>query len=199
MKNYYEILEVNQNASKEVIEKVYKLLVKKYHPDTQIEEKKNSAEEVLKQINLAYETLSDEKKRREYDEYLNGLKDEQINKLKDENAFLKSQVVTLENKISNMLTIPNTQRSSNFSFQPLQYLKNINYNHSERTTFKPDKTYFKRKFKDLVAIVLTIFIIVFVGFVLWHIPVFHDYCISLYENNSLIRNLINIISNFFVK
>ena len=33
MKNYYEILEVNKKASKEVIEKAYKVLVKKYHPD----------------------------------------------------------------------------------------------------------------------------------------------------------------------
>ena len=33
MKNYYEILEVNQKASSEVIEKAYKVLVKKYHPD----------------------------------------------------------------------------------------------------------------------------------------------------------------------
>ena len=35
MKNYYEILEVNKLASKEVIDKAYKVLVKKYHPDTQ--------------------------------------------------------------------------------------------------------------------------------------------------------------------
>ena len=33
MRNYYEILEVNSKASKEVIEKAYKVLVRKYHPD----------------------------------------------------------------------------------------------------------------------------------------------------------------------
>ena len=33
MKNYYQILEVNENASYEVIEKAYKVLAKKYHPD----------------------------------------------------------------------------------------------------------------------------------------------------------------------
>ena len=33
--NYYEILEVNKNASPEIIEKAYKTLVKKYHPDLQ--------------------------------------------------------------------------------------------------------------------------------------------------------------------
>lgn len=39
MKNYYEILEVNENASKEVIDKAYKVLAKKYHPDLQEEKK----------------------------------------------------------------------------------------------------------------------------------------------------------------
>ena len=34
MKNYYEILEVSENASSEVIERAYKVLAKKYHPDT---------------------------------------------------------------------------------------------------------------------------------------------------------------------
>ena len=33
MKNYYEILEVNEHASKEIIEKAYRTLVKRYHPD----------------------------------------------------------------------------------------------------------------------------------------------------------------------
>ena len=39
--NYYEILEVNKNASPEIIEKAYKTLVKKYHPDLQKDEDKN--------------------------------------------------------------------------------------------------------------------------------------------------------------
>ena len=44
-KNYYEILEVDKNASAEVIEKAYKALVKKYHPDLQEEKNKALAEE----------------------------------------------------------------------------------------------------------------------------------------------------------
>lgn len=35
MKNYYEILQVNEKASQEIIEKAYKVLAKKYHPDLQ--------------------------------------------------------------------------------------------------------------------------------------------------------------------
>ena len=41
MKNYYKILEVSENASPEVIEKAYKVLVKKYHPDLQKANRKN--------------------------------------------------------------------------------------------------------------------------------------------------------------
>ena len=43
MKNYYEILEVNENASKEVIDKAYKVLAKKYQPDLQEEKNKKPA------------------------------------------------------------------------------------------------------------------------------------------------------------
>lgn len=69
-KNYYQILQVDQKASIEVIEKVYKTLVKKYHPDLQLEENKSNNEEILKDINEAYETLSNPDKRQAYDEIL---------------------------------------------------------------------------------------------------------------------------------
>lgn len=67
MKNYYDELEVSKKASKEVIEKVYKVLAKKYHPDTTNEIDKQVAEEKFKIISEAYEILSDEEKRKNYD------------------------------------------------------------------------------------------------------------------------------------
>ena len=61
MKNYYEILQVSHNASKEVIEKAYKVLAKKYHPDLQTSyTAKTYAEQRLKEINEAYNVLSDD-------------------------------------------------------------------------------------------------------------------------------------------
>jgi len=57
--NYYEILEVDKNASPEIIKKAYNTLAKKYHPDLQSEESKKQSEELLKKINEAYEVLSD--------------------------------------------------------------------------------------------------------------------------------------------
>lgn len=65
--NYYDILQINRNASPEIIEKAYKTLAKKYHPDLQPEENKKKAEDILKKINEAYEVLSDTSKKEAYD------------------------------------------------------------------------------------------------------------------------------------
>ena len=69
-KNYYDILGVNKDASKDDIRRAFKKLSVKYHPDKHIndsEEDKKKAEEKFKEINEAYEVLSDDKKRQEYD------------------------------------------------------------------------------------------------------------------------------------
>ena len=70
MKNYYEMLEIDKHASKEIIEKAYKTLAKKYHPDLQHQDRKNEYEKKLKLINEAYETLSDKNKKDLYDKQL---------------------------------------------------------------------------------------------------------------------------------
>lgn len=64
MKTLYEILEVSETASREIIEKAYKVLAKKYHPDLQTENDKLIAEEMMKKINEAYDILSDDEKRK---------------------------------------------------------------------------------------------------------------------------------------
>ncbi len=66
MKNYYEILEVNKNASPEVLEKAYKALVIKYHPDRWTSNK-SFAEHKIKEINEAYDVLSSVELRKKYD------------------------------------------------------------------------------------------------------------------------------------
>jgi DnaJ-class molecular chaperone len=68
MSNYYELLDINKNANKDDIKNAYKKLALKYHPDkTQDCNKKKEYEEKFKQISEAYEVLSDEKKKYEYD------------------------------------------------------------------------------------------------------------------------------------
>lgn len=65
MKNYYEVLGVDKNASEEEIKKAYRKLARKYHPDVNPGNKE--AEEKFKEINEAYNVLSDESKRKKYD------------------------------------------------------------------------------------------------------------------------------------
>ena len=65
--DYYEILEIERTSDKEIIKKAYRKLALKYHPDRNPDDK--SAEERFKQINEAYEILSDDEKRQIYDRY----------------------------------------------------------------------------------------------------------------------------------
>ena len=69
MVDYYNILEVNKNASDEVIKMAYKALCRKYHPDV-FPGPKNIATKMMQQINEAYDVLSDPVKRKQYDIYV---------------------------------------------------------------------------------------------------------------------------------
>ena len=68
--NYYELLGVKNNASKEEIRLKYKEQIKKWHPDIN---KNNQAIEVTKKLNEAKSVLLDDEKRKEYDIYLNNI------------------------------------------------------------------------------------------------------------------------------
>ena len=64
-RNYYEILGVSRQATREEIKKAYRRLVRKYHPDLNPGDK--AAAEKIKKINRAYEILSDPERRNKYD------------------------------------------------------------------------------------------------------------------------------------
>ena len=78
MANYYDILGVSKDASEQEIKKAFKKLSIKYHPDKHVNdspEEQKRCEDKFKEINEAYDTLSDSQKRKQYDNPMPNMED----------------------------------------------------------------------------------------------------------------------------
>jgi curved DNA-binding protein CbpA len=89
-RGYYAILGVSEDANFQEIKKSYRKLAKKYHPDRN---KSANAEETIKKINEAFETLSDRRRRKQYDLESSNIFDleESNNEEKEENLSDQKQ------------------------------------------------------------------------------------------------------------
>ena len=67
-KDYYEVLGVGKTATDDELKKAYRRLAKKYHPDAN-PDNKEEAEAKFKEVNEAYEVLSNPQKRKMYDQF----------------------------------------------------------------------------------------------------------------------------------
>ena len=132
-KNYYEILQINQNASPEIIDKAYKTLAKKYHPDLQEESNKKQAEEILKEINEAYEILSNPDKKALYDQNLKNeaISQEDYDEIYEENQNLKKAINNMKN-----LNYNNYNKNNN---------NNLNNNYSNINNNIAPNAYYNQK------------------------------------------------------
>lgn len=99
--DYYAILQVDPRAEKEVIQAVYRRLAAKYHPDV---DPSPGASERMKQLNAAYEILSDPEKRKAYDLYRDGHR-RQFRWLTPGAAGIALVIVTLAFRISPRLSL----------------------------------------------------------------------------------------------
>ena len=214
-KNYYEILEIDKNASPEIIKKAYSTLAKKYHPDLQPDEKKHEAEEKFKLINEAYETLSDESKRAEYDSNLieNLVSQEQYDSLNQENEYLRNVINELNKKnLSNQDNTnnfhPNTYNipNRNNEYENNNFHNNSNYYKDYEDTLKKayEKAYhdayiqdlknrgykirYKKTFKDHIKTIIAFLITIFIIWILLHIP----FVKNLFADNVFLKNFFNI-------
>ncbi len=191
MKNYYDELEVSRQASPEIISRAYKLLAKKYHPDT-TKLNKQIAEERFKKISEAYETLSNDEKRKEYDNNLK-ITDPQISKddydkLLRDNQMLNQQLSTLKSKINNLnsysAAATNTNNNQVHHARPATNYENKTtsaYNtNKKRPISYLDILKYKLKilFKSVLALFLTILIISTAFYVLLQIPATKDFILN---------------------
>lgn len=193
MKNYYEELEVSRHASSEVINKAYKTLAKKYHPDS-TKENKELAEERFKKISEAYETLSDSEKKKKYDEQLNITEPiidiNKYNQLVKDNQVLSSEISKLKNNYNTNYNYSSTQNNNTYSTpqytnSTVNNIKNTPQN-TNRTTFQ-NRTYYEPSIidiikykidhwvKNLIAFVLTIFIVFILLCILLYVPFTRDF------------------------
>lgn len=218
MENYYEILQVSSNASKEIIDKAFKTLAKKYHPDANPPDKKEWAEDQFKKINAAYEIISDEEKRKQYDEDLrksieNETKqaEQRYQKLYKQHQQLVQELNNLksrqtgenfvENKgqasrtQTNMKINSNTNIQNEFNRQVRQSVdKAYNDAYIQRMKDYGYKIHYKKpikeRFKDIVAFLLAIAVVCLVITVLWQISGFRNYV----ESNEIYQIFIEIFN-----
>lgn len=173
MKNYYEILEVSENASNEVIEKAYKTLAKKYHPDMQHSNNLRFAENKFKELTEAYETLSNPALRKQYDNKLGLISnnDNLYTNLYSEQEKLKNEVnnLKIEQKSQEYIN-KKRQQISNNTLNPKKYIQAIGSALYEET--KKSK---EERSKDLFAVILTLIIVGILFFVFWKIPAVKNY------------------------
>ena len=182
MKNYYEILEVNENASKEVIDKAYKVLAKKYHPDLQEEKNKKAAEEKIKSLNEAYEILSNPKKKQAYDAKIARLKQEEENRKQVEH---QNYVNNISNVYARQYT--NIQREAEkHNAMNKQFKKE--YNKELR------KLRLQGFIRKVIAIVSVIVVLALICFIIYKIHATNRWLHNLYENNIIIKAIVDAIS-----
>ncbi len=213
MANLYEILEVSENASKEVIEKAYRVLAKKYHPDLQTVEDKPLAEEKMKQINDAYDTLIDEQKRKAYDSELAMQREEE--KQKQEAEWRKKQVRTQNNQtVQPQKAEAENQPQTTYEQPPLtkeeikweektrkQAAKEINreiqnayakaYNDYWRSRgYRIKQPWTWRRVLELLKVLAIMTVVIAC---IWFFPPTHNLLVKFYEDNVIVQAIVNVI------
>lgn len=200
MKNYYEILEVSQNASSEIIEKAFRTLAKKYHPDLQDNRKKEEYEEKMKEVNEAYSVLSDDFKRNTYDKQLEKttVPRHEYEKVLKENMMLREQLQNIvsrsQSNIQNDNTINNMSRvlREQINRATSQRAQESNY---DRYVENTENIKFKHDLKYYLKLVAALIMIIFVLFLIYQIPVVNQFFTNLYEENIIFKAIVDIFKN----
>lgn len=201
MSNLYELLEVSEKASKEVIEKAYKVLAKRYHPDLQEEKDKKQAEEKMKQINEAYTILIDDEKRKAYDIELNAKRQEEIQKKMQENTSLEQDFFNdLQNanmkrqkeeqdKINRKLEEEQKSNMGKLQADLQRTYSNAYNNYLRSLGYKIKEPWTLKRFIELMKVLIILAVIIIF---IWFFPPTHKLIIDFYEQNVVLKFIIDI-------
>lgn len=195
-KTYYDWLEVSPKASPEVIEKAYKALVIKYHPDLN-KEKESQFEEIIKKINEAYDVLSDGSKRSEYDQML-AQKRAQEQERKQAQVRVQSQTQRYYQQVYPQNEVHNQKNNVDYESE-IQAAKQQAYRDAyiEDMKNRGYKIRYKKSFKYYIKFIVIILIIFFMIWLIWQIPFVHNWFTNLANKNVVVKVFIDIIKAFY--
>ena len=213
MKNYYEILEVDKNASQEVIDKAYRTLAKKYHPDLQQVDMKQEYAEKMKIINQAYDVLSKEDQRQQYNQQL---EEESIRQKQEQERIMRenyelkqrlnrNQVINRNINVNEKANVNNTQSVDEGTLRNMSRVLNEEIQAARQKAYydayiqdmrnRGYRIRYKHGFKFYFKRFLTLIIMVGIFFLIYQIPPVKNYFAQLYEENNIFRAIIDIVKN----
>lgn len=234
MVTIYDLLEVNEKASKEEIEQAYGKLILRYHKNPKLTEQENAKnEQVLNKLKIAYDILVDDEKRAKYDKDLAKKRAEELIKnvsvskeepektvvevkqapvekvapiekplpevkseepVEDEEVELSEQEKNELKKAAqqefkeNLKRVKKAEEEYNKAYNEAynSYMRKLGYKVKEPLTLK-------RVLNTLIFIVA----IVITSFIFWLIPPVRNLLIDLYNENIIIKALVDIIKILF--
>ena len=174
MKDYYKILEIDKDASPEIIKVAYKLLVKKYHPDLKEGKEKKQAEEKIKEINEAYDILSNPEKKAQYNHTLisDSISLEQYKAVLTENQNLKKELSFLKNNY-------------NQSYNRTNYTKTQYTNMYDNDNNISNKLHFFSNFNESIKTIIAIGITFLIMFLVFQIPFLNNLFLNIFSSGAI--------------
>lgn len=191
MKNYYDILQVNPKASKEIIDKAYNVLLKQYDPNSQTNEiEKMRSEQITKDLNEAYYVLSDVFLREQYDRELQQENSRNINQTYSQQEKNNYEYNDTETKNQEINIKSRKKKEKNKREDQTREEYNEEYEVGTLSALialirkifsdRPDVGKIKNaKKKDIIIFIISILIVVIICVILWFIPFTNGFIRSL--------------------
>ena len=235
----YDLLEVEEKASKQDIEKSYFKLVEEYKIDPNFSEEENNDNEIiLRKLKLAYEILMDDEKRKRYDNDLAKKRAEELianvvletpsnenDEINSENRMednTKKDIVFQKDNIKKQeennieyeeeyeetteVELTNSEKQKIKKAAEKEFKQNLKkaqkaeeeYNKAYNEAYNDylRKMGFSVKepwtFSRVRNLIVGLFIITFIGFIIWKLPLTRNLLIQLYEENFIVHSLVDI-------